>query len=197
MVLVRSGVCVIFNFEYFEHLTPRYGTAKDEEAVKKVFQWLGFHVDTHHNLSKVELCHELRKYKNMDYNSCDAFFCFLLSHGDEDSIYTSDDMKIPLETIKSIIVQSRDLRCKPKVLIIQACRGQGNPKLVPKVYPDSRDERLSNVKKRQVRKKCSSQPVISDFGITLTPEEGEFLMWMATTQGENIELFLVFCSDNF
>ena len=63
----------------------------------------------------------------MDHKDYDVFFCIIMSHGnDKNEIYTKDEKAINVNEIQDYFTPNNcpDLCSKPKIFIIQACRGQ-------------------------------------------------------------------------
>ncbi|XP_066544412.1 caspase-8 [Amia ocellicauda] len=120
------GYCLIFNNSNFLQLKPRSGTHKDAEALDKVFTWLGFEVNTFHDLKADEMHARLKEYGEMSHEGKDCLVCCVLSHGELQCVFGTDDQKV---TIKEIISFFDGRNCpsllqKPKVFFIQACQGE-------------------------------------------------------------------------
>ncbi len=61
-----------------------------------------------------------------DFSKFDCFVCVILSHGSKDGIYGTDDEVIKVEAITKFFRRNEcpSLEGKPKIFLIQACRGQ-------------------------------------------------------------------------
>ena len=73
-----------------------------------------------------EMVNKLKEFAKLpDHADMDACFVCLLSHGEEGFIFGTDGKRIPLEEIFMLFgnTNCRGLIGKPKVFIIQACRG--------------------------------------------------------------------------
>ncbi|XP_066544409.1 caspase-8 isoform X2 [Amia ocellicauda] len=121
------GYCLIFNNFDFEKYGKgkRKGTHKDEEALEKVFSWLGFTVKTFRDLKADEMRTRLKEYGEMSHEGKDCLVCCVLSHGEQQCVLGVDCKKV---TIKEIISHFDGKNCptlleKPKVFFIQACQG--------------------------------------------------------------------------
>ena len=77
-------------------------------------------------LSSQEMVNKLKEFAKLpDHADMDACFVCLLSHGEEGFIFGTDGKRIPLEEIFMLFgnTNCKGLIGKPKVFIIQACRG--------------------------------------------------------------------------
>lgn len=121
------GKCIIINNKNFERKTGmgvREGTDKDAQDLLKCFRNLGFEVSVYNDCSCARMQELLKQASEEDHKNSACFACILLSHGEENLIYGTDDM-IP---IKDLTSHFRGDRCKtllekPKLFFIQACRG--------------------------------------------------------------------------
>ncbi|XP_016064322.1 PREDICTED: caspase-10 [Miniopterus natalensis] len=123
----HRGYCVVINNHNFTSLSERHGTNKDAECLKRVFQWLGFTVDVHVDVTKKCLEEVLQKYKSRpDHADRDCFVFCALTHGKFGAIYSSDEALIPIREIMSHFTaqQCPGLANKPKLFFIQACQGE-------------------------------------------------------------------------
>ena len=125
IVFVKSGVCEIISNETFsvETFKTRTGTDEDVKDLKEVFEWLQFKVNVNENLTYKEMNDLLHSYSTKDYSDCDTVICFIMSHGTDDQIYTTDGSLISSDTIRSVFIKNNQLLNKPKCVFVQACRG--------------------------------------------------------------------------
>ena len=65
------------------------------------------------------------KIKEHDHSHYDSFVCCILSHGKEGHIHGSDSVAVPLDTITTLLNgdSCKTLVGKPKIFLMQACRG--------------------------------------------------------------------------
>uniref|UniRef100_A0A3Q3AXL9 Caspase-8 n=1 Tax=Kryptolebias marmoratus TaxID=37003 RepID=A0A3Q3AXL9_KRYMA len=168
----KRGICVILNNEDFSksgsNLGNRVGTIPDENALRGVFEWLGFEVQVHRNLGKRPMLSVLQKLSKEDYKQMDCLVCCVLSHGEEGTVYGVDGCTV---TIKELMAPFNGMRCpslveKPKLFFIQACQGTDYQKAVE---TDSRkkEEEDDNI--------CSDARVAESI-----PSNADFLLGMAT-----------------
>ncbi|XP_005406246.1 PREDICTED: caspase-6 [Chinchilla lanigera] len=124
----KRGVALIFNQEhFFWHLMlpERRGTNVDRDNLARRFSELGFEVKCFNNLKVEELLQKIHEVSTTSHVDADCFVCAFLTHGEDDHIYAYD-AKIQIQTLTA---QFRGDKCqslvgKPKIFIIQACRGQ-------------------------------------------------------------------------
>ena len=154
MESVPRGTCLIISNECFdpEDLSDRKGTDLDAKNLEETFRWLQFEVNTHSNLSAIDMWEVISQYSKKSYDRYDCFVCCILSHGSSGgfyteiqgkpmflersgagSIYGTDGKLIPTECLRKLFLGSHcaSLHGKPKLFFIQACRGPridtGNP----------------------------------------------------------------------
>uniref|UniRef100_A0A2R9CBN6 Caspase 10 n=1 Tax=Pan paniscus TaxID=9597 RepID=A0A2R9CBN6_PANPA len=101
--------------------------AGSNEILSHVFQWLGFTVHIHNNVTKVEMEEVLQRQKcNPAHADGDCFVFCILTHGRFGAVYSSDEALIPIREIMShfTALQCPRLAEKPKLFFIQACQGE-------------------------------------------------------------------------
>ncbi|XP_073334420.1 caspase-6-like [Pagrus major] len=123
----RRGRALIFNQERFFwslRLEKRVGTDVDRDKLEIRLKELNFEVETHNNLKKKEVLDKIGEAAEDDYSDADCFLLVFLSHGEEDHVWTFDE-KISIQDITSKFKgdKCRSLVGKPKIFILQACRG--------------------------------------------------------------------------
>nr|XP_019597553.1 PREDICTED: caspase-6 isoform X2 [Rhinolophus sinicus] len=123
----RRGMALIFNHErFFWHLTlpERRGTSADRDNLKRRFSDLGFEVKCFDDLKAEELLLTIHEASTSSHVDADCFLCVFLSHGEGSHIYAYD-AKIEIQTLTGLFKgdKCQSLVGKPKIFIIQACRG--------------------------------------------------------------------------
>ncbi|PNJ73640.1 CASP10 isoform 6 [Pongo abelii] len=101
--------------------------AGSNEILSHVFQWLGFTVHIHNNVTKGEMEEVLQEQKcNPAHADGDCFVFCILTHGKFGAVYSSDEALIPIREIMShfTALQCPRLAEKPKLFFIQACQGE-------------------------------------------------------------------------
>ncbi|KAL4618186.1 caspase-6-like [Arapaima gigas] len=174
----RRGLALIFNQELFEGQAPRRGTNVDRDKLKERLEDLNFEVRPNNNLTKEEVICELKTASETSHEDADCFLCVFLSHGEKDHIYAKDD-KIPIQDIMAFFKgdKCKSLVGKPKIFIIQACRGDqvDNP-VTPMCGDDSDDDTLGeNAEDTEVDTGIfSTLPAGADFLVCYSVAEGYF-----------------------
>ncbi|XP_043294195.1 caspase-6 isoform X2 [Cervus elaphus] len=123
----RRGIALIFNHErFFWHLTlpERRGTSADRDNLRRRFSDLGFEVKCFDDLRAEELLLKIHEASTASHVDADCFLCVFLSHGEGNHIYAYD-AKIEIQTLTGLFKgdKCQSLVGKPKIFIIQACRG--------------------------------------------------------------------------
>ncbi|NXA54611.1 CASP1 protein, partial [Nothocercus julius] len=122
---------LICNIE-FEHLSKRCGAEKDVEEMTKLLEELGYKVEIHLNLTSQEMANVLKEFAHCkEHQNSDSTFLVLMSHGVRAGLcgIKSRDRNTDILSLDTIYETFNNKRCqvllgKPKVLIIQACRGE-------------------------------------------------------------------------
>ncbi|KAM4628028.1 caspase a isoform 2-T2 [Polymixia lowei] len=129
---MRSRLALIItNVEFDNKEMRRRGAEKDEQNMEMLLKSLGYKVIKHSNLSGQEIDKAVKEFsKHPDLSQTDSVFVVIMSHGKRDAILgthwkESDPDEFPIENIyKHLNTQNCPaLLNKPKVIIIQACRG--------------------------------------------------------------------------
>ncbi|XP_019658449.2 caspase-13 isoform X3 [Ailuropoda melanoleuca] len=122
---------IICNIE-FDHLPPRNGAELDITGMKNLLEGLGYSVDVKQKLTAKDMESALRAFAaRPEHESSDSTFLVLMSHGILSGIcgttFSPENPDVlPYDTIFQIFNNRNcfKLRDKPKVIIIQACRGE-------------------------------------------------------------------------
>uniref|UniRef100_A0AAX7UFD6 Caspase-6 n=1 Tax=Astatotilapia calliptera TaxID=8154 RepID=A0AAX7UFD6_ASTCA len=124
----RRVLALIFNQEKFFGrlgLNDRVGTSADRYNLKERLKDLKFEVRCYDNYKQVDVLDEITKAAEEDHSDADCFLLAFLSHGEDNHVYCYDG-KICIQDMMSMFKgdNCRDLVGKPKIFIIQACRGK-------------------------------------------------------------------------
>ncbi|XP_012402415.2 caspase-4 isoform X1 [Sarcophilus harrisii] len=117
----------------FDHLRQRSSAKHDILGMTKVLKDLGYNVDVRENLTAKQMESELKAFAaREEHLQSDSTFLVFMSHGIWDGICgIRHEEKNPDVLATNTIFQTfnnnncPNLRGKPKVIIIQACRGDG------------------------------------------------------------------------
>ncbi|KAB5581327.1 hypothetical protein PHYPO_G00174310 [Pangasianodon hypophthalmus] len=123
----RRGLALIFNQEdFYWQLTlhSRGGTNADRDNLKRRFEQLEFEVRAYNNKKREEILHIITEAANANHADADCFVCVFLSHGENGHVYAYDD-KIEIQDMTALFRGDNcpSLVGKPKIFILQACRG--------------------------------------------------------------------------
>ncbi|XP_022621136.1 caspase-6 isoform X1 [Seriola dumerili] len=123
----RRGLALIFNQERFFWrlgLSDRHGTNADRYNLERRLKELDFEVKAYDNYKEEEVLQKISEAAEDDHSDADCFLLVFLSHGENDHVYTYDG-KISIQDITSMFKgdKCRSLVGKPKIFVLQACRG--------------------------------------------------------------------------
>ncbi|TTG17230.1 Caspase-3 [Bagarius yarrelli] len=135
------GKCLIINNKNFAKetgMTERNGTDVDAANIMKVFRELGFKTVIQNDQSVSQMRKLFKLVSQEDHSKSAMFVCVILSHGDDGVIYGTDG-SLELKELSGFFRGDRCLSLvgKPKIFIIQACRGND---LDPGIETDSVSE---------------------------------------------------------
>ncbi|NXC03943.1 CASP6 protein, partial [Orthonyx spaldingii] len=172
----RRGVALIFNHEHFYWklmLSDRRGTMADSINLKRSLTDLGFEVRLFHDLKAEDVLQKIDEASTDDHSNADCFVCVFLSHGEDDDIYAFD-AKIKIQTITDMFKgdKCQSLVGKPKIFIIQACRGDKHDD--PVIAYDSTDSSCDSL---------VNETEVDAAGVYTLPAAADFIMCYSVAQG--------------
>ncbi|XP_069315139.1 caspase-6 isoform X2 [Eulemur rufifrons] len=173
----RRGVALIFNHErFFWHLMlpDRRGTGADRDNLTRRFSDLGFEVRCFNDLKAEELLLKIHEVSTASHADADCFLCVFLSHGEGNHIYAYD-AKIEIPTLTGLFKgdKCQSLVGKPKIFIIQACRG--NQHDVPVLPLDEVDHRTDD--------QDTNVTEVDAASVYTLPAGADFLMCYSVAEG--------------
>uniref|UniRef100_A0A8C3YEE0 Caspase-1 n=1 Tax=Catagonus wagneri TaxID=51154 RepID=A0A8C3YEE0_9CETA len=129
---IRTRLALIICNTEFENLPRRDGADVDIRDMKILLEDLGYSVDVKENLTALDMTIELKAFAaRPEHKSSDSTFLVLMSHGIQAGICGKKySEKVPdvleVNTVFQILNtwNCPSLKDKPKVIIIQACRGE-------------------------------------------------------------------------
>lgn len=126
MTALPRGRALIVNNKSFAsgRWEPRLGSQKDVDQVEALFTALGFLVETVEDLSRMQLQKKVDAICQEDHSTYDCFVLWLMSHGKSGLLVCSDGEMLPIQSIRDLLASCHTLRDKPKLIFIQACRGE-------------------------------------------------------------------------
>ncbi|XP_023592703.1 caspase-4-like [Trichechus manatus latirostris] len=122
---------IICNIE-FNNLPPRSRAEVDIEGMKRLLEGLGYSVDVKKQLTATEMQSVLQEFAaRPEHRSSDSTFLVFMSHGFLEGICGTTHSEeqpdmLSLDTIFQIFNNNncQSLKDKPKIIIVQACRGE-------------------------------------------------------------------------
>lgn len=122
------GKCVIINnVNFHDKAFNRVGAEHDEKMLEDLFKKeLGFDVDIRKDLPRDEMWKVAKDVASQDHSKFDAFVFVIMSHGGNNDALGGVDGR-PLN-IEDVMMEFKAIHCpslqnKPKVFLIQCCRG--------------------------------------------------------------------------
>ncbi|GAA6214838.1 caspase-6 [Lates japonicus] len=170
----RRGLAIIFNQERFFWrlgLNDRHGTNADRYNLERRLKELGFDVKSYDNYKEEEVLHIINEAAGANHSDADCFVLVFLSHGENDHVYTYDG-KISIQEITAMFKgnKCRSLVGKPKIFILQACRG------------DKHDDPVTACD--AVDSEIKTNEVVVDAGAIYTlPAGADFIMCYSVAEG--------------
>nr|XP_055053283.1 caspase-23 isoform X1 [Misgurnus anguillicaudatus] len=127
----RKRLALLINNVEFEYLSDRTGADKDEWSMERLLKALGYTVFTLTNLTAQGMTDAVQDFaKREEHVQSDSCFLVFMSHGNEKGIsgISTEDRKEDIfstdEIFKALNTPNcAGLRDKPKIILIQACRG--------------------------------------------------------------------------
>ncbi|NWI22810.1 CASP1 protein, partial [Sula dactylatra] len=121
---------LICNIE-FEHLKRRDGAEVDVDGMTKLLEGLGYVVDIHRNLTSQGMAEVMKDFADLkEHRTSDSTFLVFMSHGGRAGLFgtKSRNETTDILSLDTIYEQFNNKHCqallgKPKVVIIQCCRG--------------------------------------------------------------------------
>ncbi|PAA47029.1 hypothetical protein BOX15_Mlig018903g3 [Macrostomum lignano] len=125
----RRGVCLIINVEKYDRrslLEDREGSRLDVDRLSTLFSKMAFDVQLAQNPTSQEMPEQVHAASvEFGRSNLGCFVCVIMAHGSSGEVYGSDGESVGLESIMRPLypVHCTSLLNKPKIFIIQACRG--------------------------------------------------------------------------
>lgn len=120
------GIGVVINNKHFTcGMKDRVGTDRDAEALAKLFMHLGFYTNRYDDLKGKDMRKRMRDVADIDHSQFDCLIVAVLTHGINGKLYSTDGDLIPVDDFTGFFDGNNcpSLIGKPKIFIIQACRG--------------------------------------------------------------------------
>lgn len=120
----NRGDALIFNQEYFETLDRRRGTNVDCEKLRQTLEGLHFDVKIYKDYWHTAIRSVLEEFSRKEHTENDCILIAILSHGEPGNAYAYDH-EYSVDSLTSFFTADKcpSLAGKPKLFIIQTCRG--------------------------------------------------------------------------
>lgn len=118
----KRSKCIIVNEKSFlphSNLPSRCGSHAEVSALENVFHALNFDVEIFVDRTTAQLTELLRYWGGYDYSDHNVFVLFMLSHGSDSYVYTTDG-KISTNDLLAPFMANLTLVGKPKLFFVQA-----------------------------------------------------------------------------
>ncbi|XP_061736288.1 caspase-6-like [Nerophis ophidion] len=167
----RRGLALIFNQERFFWrlgLNDRHGTITDRYNLEIRLKALNFEVKVYENYKNEEVLEKIHEAAEADHSDADCFVLIFLSHGEDEHVYTHDG-KISIQHITSLFKgdKCKSLVGKPKIFVLQACRGDK--------HDEPCDEVDSEIKTNEV--------TVDACAVHTLPAGADFIMCYSVAEG--------------
>ncbi|XP_048050916.1 caspase b-like [Megalobrama amblycephala] len=134
----RKGLALLITNIKFKHLEKRNGAEEDEKNMEWLLEALGYRVEKHRNLCGWQIDDEVKEFAELpDHKDSDSTFVVIMSHGErinnKDAIagvnHDPENNTSDVFYVDDIFTHLNSVNCpalidKPKVILIQACRGE-------------------------------------------------------------------------
>lgn len=126
--VIKNGYVLIINNQTFPYRSDveRAGSERDVQNLKSLFDDFGLHpVKIVHNQTSAQMLELLVETSEKDFSKFDCFVCVILSHGSSEGVYGTDEQPVQVDALTNRFRRTHcpSLENKPKIFLIQACRG--------------------------------------------------------------------------
>ncbi|CAK6958559.1 caspase-6-like isoform X2 [Scomber scombrus] len=171
----RRGLALIFNQERFFWrlgMSDRHGTNADRYNLERRLKELNFDVNVYENYKQEEVWNKIYEASEADHSDADCFLLIFLSHGEQDHVFAYDG-KISIPDITSMFKgdKCKSLVGKPKIFVLQACRGDKHDDPVTPACDDVDSELKTN------------EVVVDASAIHTLPAGADFIMCYSVAEG--------------
>merc|ERR1712159_472860 len=129
----ENNYCFIINNYEFQATTGKEdkhlnGYVFDVKSIIETFDGLNFKVQLEENITALKIRRKCFEWSQMDFSETGCVVLFILSHGHENGvIFGTGFGEILIGEIISIFTSCEKLKHVPKLIFIQACRGDQVP----------------------------------------------------------------------
>ena len=191
------GVGIVINNRNFTcGMKDRVGTDKDADSLVRLFKYLGFYTNRYDNLNGSQMHQKMKDVSKLDHSDFDCLVVAILTHGVSGQLYSTDGILINVDDFTKNFDGNHcpSLIGKPKVFILQACRGgrfdygvemdaTDSPSPAPTLQEDSIKELMEHQMDRIVEKALDDDETDGGGYSQALPTEADFLLAYATVPG--------------
>ncbi|KAG8233290.1 hypothetical protein J437_LFUL012225, partial [Ladona fulva] len=124
----RRGIAVIFNNEKFkdDKLKQRVGAAEDGRELYDTLKGIGFDVRLYNDKKLDDMWEVINKVAKEDHTNHDCLLVAFMTHGEDNDYLFATDYTFKIDEVVERFKSDRvpSLAGKPKIFLIQACRGK-------------------------------------------------------------------------
>ena len=119
------GLGIIINNKNVTGKQTRNGAEEDGKTLQKLFEYLGFTTTLYEDLTAADMEQTLKGVAESDHTKHSCLLVAILSHGEEEEKVYGTDKTVSLIDLLKLFGGSKceSLISKPKIFIVQACRG--------------------------------------------------------------------------
>lgn len=124
----EPGLVLIFNQENFSSKDRRFGSVRDVNEIMLCFSRLGFNIREEHIFSDYTRDEIFKAINNVLEDDLvlrvNSIIVFFLTHGDTNNLLRAQDVSFNIEEVVQIFGNCKRIENKPKLFVIQACKGE-------------------------------------------------------------------------
>nr|XP_015919934.1 caspase [Parasteatoda tepidariorum] len=184
MAYDKIGKCLIFNHTAYSpnlELKPRSCGDPDAKRFKLLFEELDFDVEICKNHEYCEIMKELSEVNEAGFDNYGCFVCCIMTHGFCNGMLYAYDTEYRIDDVWDYFCSDKcpTLAKKPKIFIIQACRGE-DPNFGQKVSFCRESEDLGDSEEADLKNiedgisLIPDSPIYSDFLTAYSTYDGFF-----------------------
>lgn len=176
MSSVPRGYCIIINNIKFSTLKERSGSNWDADSLEELFgRYLGFHVERYDDLDSHRIVQLMKTVQQQDHSALSCLVVAILSHGVNGQVYGTDGQLIKVDTLTDHFTGRwcPSLNGKPKIFLLQACRGGSFDYGAIEGTDDGQIDESAVL----------DEDEFDGGGYTLLPDNADFVLAYATTPG--------------
>nr|CDJ96108.1 Caspase Recruitment and Peptidase C14 domain containing protein [Haemonchus contortus] len=180
---IPKGLCLIFNNENFISMPRRQGTDIDCRNLKSLFHQLGYRVIIENDLSCKEMLSRIRDFaSDPQHQFASSAIVVVLTHGERDQLLGvggDDDVLSVYPFLEALNARNAPLLAgKPKLIFIQACRGDRRD--TGATFVDEPDSFRHEGDGPFGLFNCMRSPTVTEENPIKWPRESDFLIAYAT-----------------